>query len=133
MTERYFIKGRDLNIRVIASGDFSLTGTADGYEIETSGPGDYLFGKPVEVTQTVPEHFIEQGKQRMQDKYLIIRRDGTVPTMDLLAGEIDNHEFGPPDPSILQVMRDCQGGKVFIAAAWDADQLRREQEKDAQP
>lgn len=120
MDERYFIKGRDLNIRVTSTGDFSLTGTAEGYEIETSG-------------QIVPEHFIEHGKQRMQDKYLIIRRDGTVPTMDLLAGEIDNHEFGPPDPSILQVMRDCQGGKVFIAAAWDADQLRREQEKDAQP
>lgn len=130
MTERYFIKGRDLNIRVTSTGDFSLTGTADGYEIQTSGPGDYLFGKPVGVTQTVPEQFIKHGKALMQDKYLIIRRDGTVPTMDLLAGEIDDHEFGPDDPSIVQVMRDCQGGRIFIAAAWDADQLKREQQKD---
>ena len=34
------------------------------------------------------------------------------------------------DPSVVQVMRDCAGGRVFIAAAWDADQARREEERD---
>lgn len=34
------------------------------------------------------------------------------------------------DPSVVQVMRDCLGGRIFIAAAWDADQARREAERD---
>lgn len=34
------------------------------------------------------------------------------------------------DPSIAQVMRDCAGGRIFITAAWDADQAKREAEKD---
>lgn len=36
------------------------------------------------------------------------------------------------DPAIAQVMRDCLGGRVFIAAAWDAEQVKREAEKEKQ-
>lgn len=49
------------------------------------------------------------------------------------AGDPEAAPHRVDDPSIVQVMRDCQGGKVFLAMAWDKDQLRREQEKDAQP
>lgn len=44
-------------------------------------------------------------------------------------------EAGPhrvDDPSVVQVMRDCLGGRVFIAAAHDADQVKREIEKEKQ-
>lgn len=44
-------------------------------------------------------------------------------------------EAGPhrvDDPSVVQVMRDAIGGKIFIASAWDADQLKREIEKEKQ-
>lgn len=34
------------------------------------------------------------------------------------------------DPSIVQVMRDCLGGRVFISAAWDKDQVEREHRKE---
>lgn len=71
VTERYFIKGRDLNLKATVSGNFSLTGTADGYEIE------------IDVSrETVPPQFVEAGHENMKvwaDKYLVIRRDGTVP------------------------------------------------------
>ncbi len=53
----------------------------------------------------------------------------------------DKHGNGDPeagphrvdDPSIVQVMRDCKGGKVFLAMAWDADQVKRETDKENQP
>lgn len=167
MTERYFVKGRDLNLKATVSGNFSLTGNADGYEIE--------------VTGTVPPQFYEAGLEKMKvwsDKYLVVRRDGTVPewpvfvlgardpwapsalrayalaakeagvdaeyTLSLvdLADAFDRYrsengagdpEAGPhrkDDPSVAQVMRDGRGGRVFIAAAWDKNQLERERAKE---
>lgn len=44
-------------------------------------------------------------------------------------------EAGPhrlDDPSVVQVMRDGLGGKLFTTACWDADQLKREIEKEKQ-
>jgi hypothetical protein len=120
----------------------------------------------------VPGAFIEHGRESMKDKFLVIRRDGTVPAWPWLVlggrdpwaieaarayadaaerggGDPDyiahirsmvtemeefpkdgDHEFGPDDPAIIQVMRDARGGKVFIAAAWDAEQVKREAEKE---
>jgi hypothetical protein len=120
----------------------------------------------------VPDAFIDHGKTMMKDKFLVIRRDGTVPEwpwfvlggrspwsleaakaylgaaerggadeahLEAIRGIVaameahpkgGDHEFGPDDPSILQVMRDCKGGKVFLAMAWDADQLERERKKE---
>lgn len=46
------------------------------------------------------------------------------------AGDPDAPRHRTDDPSILQIMRDGLGGKIFIAAAWDAEQLKRETEKD---
>ncbi len=139
----------------------------------------------------VPEAFVKHGENVMrrewakteivsEPKFLVVRRDGTVPAwphfvmgardpwvppallayadaaeasgahadfvsdIRTLAQKFieyrDAHGAGDPDaprhrvddPSILQIMRDCQGGKVFIAAAWDADQLKREVEKEKQ-
>lgn len=169
----------DITLKIKTSGNFSLIGNDDGtYDLtidEVPVSPNYLFGKPVEVTQTVPQQFIDHGKQRMKEKFLVLRRDGTVPLwpwmvlggrdplaivaaeaylaallqeeqadqayVDYIREMVDtlksypkggDHDFGLDDPSIVQVMRDGRGGRVFIAAAWDADQLRREQEKDAQ-
>ena len=168
----------DITLKIKTSGNFSLIGNDDGtYEVmidEVPVSPNYLFGKPVEVTQTVPQQFIDHGKQRMKEKYLVIRRDGTVPEWPwfvlggrspysleaarayLGAAERDgadeahlaaireivsaleaypkggDHDDGPDDPSIVQVMQDGRGGRVFISCAWDSDQLKREQEKDAQ-
>jgi hypothetical protein len=174
VAERYYIKGHDLNLKATVSGNFSLTGTADGYEIEISGE--------------VPDAFIKAGQDNMkiwmktpgieEGKFLVVRRDGTIPEWPVFvlgardpwapaalrayalaakesgadtdyvesileyADDFDRYrgecgagdpEAGPhrqDDPSVVQVMRDGRGGRVFIAAAWDADQVKREAEKD---
>lgn len=164
---------RSTNFTIRSNGNVSITGTEDGgYEVTIDD------GHPV-------KHFIEEGRKGMKlwrkvmdgCKYLVIRRDGTVPawphfvmsardpyapaalrayadqaealgsegeyvaSIRELAGEFeayrDEHGSGDPeagphrtdDPGIVGVMRDGLGGRVFITAAWDADQLARETEK----
>jgi len=48
------------------------------------------------------------------------------------AGDPEAAPHRVDDPAIVQVMRDCAGGRVFIAAAWDAEQVKREAEKETQ-
>jgi len=45
------------------------------------------------------------------------------------AGDPEAAPHRVDDPSIVQIMRDSLGGRIFIAAAWDKDQYEREMEK----
>lgn len=44
-------------------------------------------------------------------------------------GDPDAPPHRPDDPAVVQVMRDCAGGRIFITAAWDEAQVDREADK----
>jgi hypothetical protein len=46
------------------------------------------------------------------------------------AGDPEAAPHRKDDPSVVQVMRDSLGGRIFIAAAWDKDQYEREMAKE---
>ena len=48
------------------------------------------------------------------------------------AGDPESGPHRQDDPSVVQVMRDGRGGRIFIAACWDENQVKREAEKDAE-